>query len=129
MAKLLSAFLMWMALSGVQVVRAEPFFDPTRPPAALLTLQDGTTGSAARAESPLVLQSILRSPQHQTAMISGRSVALGQSIRGYQLRSLESQKAELEGPQGCLTLWLIPSFHSDPAPVAAKATSHQGDKK
>jgi len=129
MAKFLSVCVMLLGLSGSRIALAEDFFDPTRPPAALLTPQNGSAGATEHAEAPLVLQSVLRSPQRQVAIISGRSVALGQRIRGYKLIVLGNQQAELQGSQGRLTLRLVPPLHSNPVPITAKTPPHQGDIK
>ena len=127
MAKFLSVLLMGLMLGTT--VQAEDFFDPTRPPADLLLPQAALTGKAGAAEGPLLLQSVLLAPQRQVAVISGQSLLVGQRIRGYQLRSLSSRQAELLGPQGRLTLWLLPSSHSDSLPSVAKEPPHQGDRK
>lgn len=131
MAKFLSA-LIWVACCGL--VQAEPFFDPMRPPAELRLPQAGAVSHGVGEDGPLVLQSVLISSQRQVAVINGQSVLPGQSIRTYRLLSLNNHKAELQGPQGRLSLWLLPanasSFSlSHASPTEVKRPSQQGDKK
>ncbi len=123
MAKFLSAFLLLAVLPAA--AQTGPFFDPTRPPASVLAPQAETITQNA----PLQLQSVLLSPQRQVAVISGQSVLVGQSIRGYRLRTLTNRQAELQGPQGRLTLWLIAPLDSKPSPAVAKEPPSQGDRK
>lgn len=126
MAKLLSAFLLLPIWLIAQPAQAESFFDPTRPLVSVL-VPDAVQGTSP-AEAPLVLQSVLLSPQRKQAVISGQSVALGQSIRGYRLINLGSHQAELQGPRGRLTLWLLAGLHPDPA-VLTKSPLQQGEQK
>ncbi|MDP5240243.1 hypothetical protein Q9Q94_11940 [Uliginosibacterium sp. 31-16] len=124
MAKFLSAFLLLAVLPAA--AQTGPFFDPTRPPASVLAPQAEVTSPQ---EAPLLLQSVLLSPQRQVAVISGQSVLVGQAIRGYRLRMLTNRQAELQGPQGRLTLWLIAPLDSNPSPAVAKVPPSQGDRK
>lgn len=126
MAKLLSASLLLAIGLVAQPAQAETFFDPTRPLVAGLVPEPGP--AASPAEAPLVLQSVLLSPQRKLAVISGQSVALGQRIRAYTLINLGSRQAELQGPQGRLTLWLLSDLHPDPAAVK-KSALQQGERK
>lgn len=125
MAKLLRAFLLLAIGLVVQFAQAETFFDPTRPLVAGLVPETGPLSSAA--EAPLVLQSVLLSPQRKLAVISGQNVTLGQSIRAYRLVTLSNRQAELQGPQGRLTLWLLSDLHPDVA--VTKSPLQQGERK
>lgn len=127
MDRILSLFIT-VAVCGslTAVARAEPFFDPMRPPAEFLA---PASGEVAPAEKPLVLQSILRSPQRQVAIISGQNVGLGQRIRGYQLVSLGNQQAVLKGAKGQLVLHLLSPRHPDPARQTVVAHPLQGESK
>jgi MSHA biogenesis protein MshK len=81
--------------------------DPTRPPPGL----QSNDGSQPIAEAPaaLVLQSVLlgqgRTP---AAVISGKLVALGESIGDARLAHIATHSVQLKGPQGTTTLTLVP---------------------
>lgn len=127
MDRILSLFAVATVCSALMAAaHAEPFFDPMRPPPEFLAQ---ATGDAAVAEKPLVLQSILRSPQRQVAIISGQNVVPGQRIRGYQLVSLSSQQAVLRGAKGQLVLRLLSPHHPDPARQPVAAHPLQGESK
>jgi MSHA biogenesis protein MshK len=81
--------------------------DPTRPPPGL----QSSDGARPAAETPaaLVLQSVLlgqgRTP---AAVISGKLVALGESIGDARLAHIAAHSVQLKGPQGTTTLTLMP---------------------
>ncbi len=99
MARLLKCLVLIPVLA-----QAAPFQDPTRPPAEFLL--SGT--ASAPVSEPLVLQSVLLAPQRQIAIINGQRVEVGQKIRGMELLSLSEKQAVLQGPQGRITLYLLP---------------------
>lgn len=106
------------------------FYDPTKPPAAFLP-GTPTAQSSATLETPLVLQSVLLSPQRKAAIINGQSIALGQSIRGYQLRNLGPSQAQLSGPKGTITLKLLPAPRQNTArtPAVDPEKTSRGESK
>ena len=79
--------------------------DPTRPPASLLA----PSPTAAPADA-LQLQSVLmgrgRTP---AAVISGELVLLGGQVRDAKLVRVTERSAVLRGPQGEMTLALLPA--------------------
>jgi len=83
---------------------AAPFRDPTRPPPAFMN----SAIASAPVAAPLVLQSVLRAPQRQAAIISGQRVEVGQKIRGFTLIGLSESHAVLQGQEGRITLYLLP---------------------
>lgn len=123
MAGILKFFISAWLVCGASVLWAEPFFDPTRPPPAFLPPElQVRVAASAPAEPPLVLQAILQSPQRKAALISGRTVEVGQVIRGYRLQELDSSFARLLGPHGMITLTLLSS-------QGGQRHSLQGDSK
>lgn len=114
--------LAWLAC-GASALWAESFFDPTRPPQAFLPPElQVRVAASAPAEQPLILQAILQSPQRKAALISGRTVEVGQTIGGYRLQALGSSFAQLLGPRGMITLTLLPH-------QSGQRHSLQGDSK
>jgi hypothetical protein len=79
--------------------------DPTRPPASLLAPSSATAPADA-----LQLQSVLmgrgRTP---AAVISGELVLLGGQVRDAKLVRVTERSAVLRGPQGEMTLALLPA--------------------
>lgn len=129
MARFLNAFVMLLLVCASVASRADSFYDPTRPPPAFLPPAMQPAAASAPAEKPLVLQSILLSPQRKIAIISGQSVKVGQSIRGYQLLSLGSSEAQLQGPSGILILKLLPAQVPESASSGAVGKTSRGEPK
>ena len=105
------------ALALVAVVHAEPLPDPTRPPAAILASSSGVT-EAGEPAGGLVLQSILIAPDRRAAVISGRSMTVGDAIGGFRLVRVAPTEVMLEGSDGVRTLKLFPDVTKRAAPVA-----------
>lgn len=88
-------------------LHAQALQDPTRPPASLLA---APSAAASAPESVLQLQSVLlgkgRTP---AAVISGEVVMLGARFRDARLVRVTERSAVLKGPQGEMTLALIPA--------------------
>lgn len=80
--------------------------DPTRPPDRWLTNTQETGDGVSNAPR---LQSVFL-PEHgrPVAVISGKTVALGESLDGAKLLSLNEQGAVLRGPEGVTYLYLAP---------------------
>ncbi|WP_018609060.1 hypothetical protein [Uliginosibacterium gangwonense] len=129
MARFLNAWI-FAVLCAPVFAQSSGFYDPTRPPAAFLPGAP-TAASSAAIEAPLVLQSVLLSPQRKSAVISGQSVAIGQSIRGYQLRSLGPSQAQLYGSNGMIILKLLPVPRQNTArtPAVEPEKTSRGDSK
>jgi MSHA biogenesis protein MshK len=129
MAGFLNLLLALCLLTLSAASRGEPLHDPMRPPPAFLPGSPPPTALSAPAEKPLVLQSVLLSPQRKQALISGQRVALGQSLRGYQLVGLSSTEARLLGENGIVILKLLSARSPDPAASGVAAQHTQGDSK
>lgn len=124
MAQLLKPATTLLLLSALPAMAAELLNDPTRPaPEFMPPSQQNRTVEA----EVLTLQSILLSPQRKIAIISGRTVSIGESILGHQLQSLGNRSATLKGPKGTITLQLLPSIRSESAPAGLKKS--QGDQQ
>lgn len=120
----MAQLLKWVTLLALAIQAAqaaEIFNDPTRPAPAYLTT---TTRASEAGVEPLILQSILLSPQRKAAIINGHTVAIGGSIQGYQLQSLGSRSATLRNAKGMITLQLLPSSPIESA--LARPTKSQG---
>lgn len=80
--------------------------DPTRPPAGL---QAAGAASAPEVADALVLQSVLMGPgRTPAAVISGRLVALGDTVGDARLARITAHSVQLHGAQGTTTLTLVP---------------------
>lgn len=98
----MARFLILLAMAMSSML-AQAQSDPLRPPA---TFSAGKGEAPASDAAELVLQSVLIAAGHREAVISGRTVSIGQSIQGYRLKSLDERSARLVGPQGELRLQL-----------------------
>lgn len=115
MARILIRLTAVLLCCASPLLLAGTFYDPTRPPPAFMPSASQSAASAP-VEKPLVLQSVLLSPQRKLALISGQSLKIGQSIRGYQLQSLSNSEARLLGPNGILVLKLLSAQARDMEP-------------
>ena len=125
MAGILRFVFVVLVLGMAVPLRAEPFFDPTRPPEAFLTPELQAVSKARLTAPVLVLESVLLSPQRKAALINGQRVELGQRIGEYRLEALGNAYARLLGPRGVITLKLIPQ--KTRAAVAGQSYTLQGD--
>lgn len=80
--------------------------DPTRPPAL-----PGAQSADAQAASPaLALQSVLISPQRRTAMISGRTVQVGDRVGDARVVRITESEVTLRGTDGMRILKVFPQI-------------------
>lgn len=94
-------FLMFFACGA-----AAQTADPTRPPDKWLA---GIPETATNTTGGLRLQSVLLPERGRpVAVISGKTIALGESIDGAKLLGLNEQGAVLRGPEGVTYLYLVP---------------------
>ena len=107
---------------AVAVANAEPLPDPTRPPSAILAPTSGTT-EAGEPAGGLILQSTLIAPDRRAAVISGRSMTVGDAIGGFRLVRVAPTEVMLEGSEGARTLKLFPDVKKRAASVAE--TTHR----
>jgi len=83
--------------------------DPTTPPAGWLTPGADSAGAAVPGEGALRLQSALVPAKGRpVAVISGKTVALGERIGGATLLRLSEHEAVLQGSDGVTHLYLTP---------------------
>ncbi len=107
-----------LALLACTQAGAQPLPDPTRPPPGL-----GAASAASAAEAPaaLVLQSVLLGPgRTPAAVISGRLVALGETVGDARLARVTRHTVELRGAQGTTTLTLMPAGQKTTRPAPAE---------
>lgn len=111
---------MLIALAAAsQAVRAETLPDPTRPPAFLFAPADGEGPPAEGSGGGLVLQSVLIAPNRRSAIIGGRTLAVGDRIGDFTLMRVSEGEVQLRGPEGARTLKLFPAV--------TKRLAHGGD--
>lgn len=89
---------------------AQGLTDPTRPPAALRNAQDGEAQSAF---SGPVLQSVLVSPGRKVAIISGKTVKLGEKYGDARVTKITESEVTLKGAHGVQILKLYPGVEKD----------------
>ena len=99
-------FLLLM-LAAMPVSFAQSFLDPTRPPASLGLAQEGA--NAAPATGP-VLQSVLISPGRMVAIISGKTVSLGEKFGEARVVKITESEVLLRSGTDLQTLKLFPGI-------------------
>ena len=97
--------LLMFAVTAVSL--AESFVDPTRPPASLGLAQEGA--NAAPATGP-VLQSVLISPGRMVAIISGKTVRLGEKFGEARVVKITESEVLLSSGTDLQTLKLFPGI-------------------
>jgi len=110
---------------------AETLPDPTRPPASVLA-PPADAAAIPGLDGALVLQSVLIAPDRRSAVISGQSMKVGDTVGGFRLVRVAAGEVTLEGLEGSRTLSLFPDVHkhrvttaTDPAPRGARPR-HKG---
>ncbi|MBK9218474.1 MAG: hypothetical protein IPO35_11770 [Uliginosibacterium sp.] len=130
MARFLNVLMAVCLMAASAGLQADALHDPMRPPPAFMPGSLPAVTASAPLEKPLVLQSVLLSPQRKLAIISGQGVKLGQSVRGYQLVGLSSKEARLLGENGLVVLKLMPTQAADPALSSGAVGPHtRGEPK
>jgi MSHA biogenesis protein MshK len=99
-------FLLLM-FAAAPVNFAESFADPTRPPASLGVAQDGAI--SAPAPGP-VLQSVLISPGRMVAVISGKTVSIGEKFGEARVIKITETEVQLRNGTDLQTLKLFPGI-------------------
>lgn len=87
---------------------AESLPDPTRPPGGVRTTTVG--GVAVPQPSGPVLQSTLISPQRKTAVISGKSVQVGDTFQGATIVDITPYEVRMDRGGKETTLRLLPKL-------------------
>ncbi|MDD4911372.1 MAG: hypothetical protein PHP57_03695 [Sideroxydans sp.] len=116
------ALLMMLGLLGCGISVAATFTDPTRPAIDLvpnLVSGDGRTGDAGDSgeagmgrlseKSGKGLQSVILSPNHESAIINGVEVVLGEKYGDAVLTVVSETCVVLMGPEGRQVLHMFPS--------------------
>lgn len=89
------------------VAFAESFVDPTRPPASLGVVESGAVTSEVKGP---VLQSVLISKGRKMAVISGKTVRLGEKFGDARLVRITESEAVLKSGKDVQTLKLLPEI-------------------
>lgn len=98
-------FLLLM-FAAAPVGFAESFADPTRPPASLGLAQEGISAAA----SAPVLQSVLISPGRMVAIISGKTVSIGEKFGEARVVKITETEVQLRDGTNVQTLKLFPGI-------------------
>jgi len=116
MSRALASVLAMLLVSSASAQRPAPLADPTRPPAV------GPAAEVVVPEGPR-LQSVLTSPTRRTAVISGKTVALGARFGDASVESINEGTVVLKYADRRDTLQLIPGMDKRERRVAAAARS------
>lgn len=97
---------------------AQALIDPTRPPDAMTAGDD----SLAIAPSGPVLQSVLISPRRVEAIISGRTVKVGDKVGDAKVIRIKENEVTLRSGNDVQVLRLFPTIEKQPHSGRAGAT-------
>jgi MSHA biogenesis protein MshK len=100
MGKLTLAFALAVGMAQVATAQTENLPDPTKPPAAFLHGEAAPTGP--------VLQSVLIAPSHRLAVISGKTVYVGDSYEGAKVISIAENEVILQNGKSRQVMRLYP---------------------
>jgi len=120
-AMLLRTIVAFAAIAGAGAAIAEPLADPTRPPLMR------ETASAERGATGLILQSVLIAPGRSEAIISGRTVRLGEKFGDARLVRIAESEVTLRNGSEVQTLKLFPDIEK--RPVEKRLTQSRADAK
>lgn len=104
--------VMLAALGISSIAAGQNLSDPTMPPAALRSAQEG---NPLPAISGPVLQSVLVSPGRKVAIISGQTVNLGEKYDDARVINITESEVTLSGSNGVKTLKLFPGVEKGAA--------------
>ena len=116
MSRVLASALAMLLVSSASAQGSAPLADPTRPPRV------GPEGEVVVPEGPR-LQSVLISPTRRTAVISGKTVALGARFGDATVESISAGAVVLKYADRRETLQLIPGMDKRERRVADAARS------
>ncbi|HXA47765.1 MAG TPA: MSHA biogenesis protein MshK [Burkholderiaceae bacterium] len=102
-----SILIALMVLMLGQGVMAEELRDPTRPPVGI-----GQTPADAGVPAEPELQSILISPSRRIAIISGKTVQVGDKFGDARVAAINSSEVVLKTGKNLRVLKLYPSLHN-----------------
>lgn len=124
MAKHLTKSLLLLTLLYQQAVFADVLVDPTMPPAGF---EQTALGQGAATTIPVIsgptLQSVTLGTEKKFAMISGKTVMLGQRYESYQLVELKADEVKLRGLDGTF-LVLKMDFKVEKKPLFVSEQQH-----
>jgi len=100
MGKLTTFWVFAAGLASFVGVHAETLQDPTKPPAALIHGEAPAAGPA--------LQSILIAPSHRFAVISGKTVTVGDNYEGAKVISIAENEVILQNGKSRQVMRLYP---------------------
>jgi MSHA biogenesis protein MshK len=106
--------------------RAESLPDPTRPPSEFEAPAPAAGGAAVPSGAPL-LQSVLISPQHKVAIISGETVTLGGKYHTARVVKISESEVVLNEGGSLQTLKLFPGVEKTMSQIG-EATDSTGKK-
>ena len=107
------------------LAHAQDLIDPTRPPAAMNTRMEPTAGTQAGG---LVLQSVLISPTRKAAIISGRTVALGEKLGDAKVVKITETEVVLRNGKEMQTLKLFPDIEKRPGAPRTKNDGRENQR-
>jgi len=116
MSRVLASVLTMLLVSSASAQGSASLADPTRPPAV------GPAAEVVVPEGPR-LQSVLISPTRRTAVISGKTVALGARFGDATVEAINEGTVVLKYADRRETLQLIPGMDKRERRVAAAARS------
>ncbi len=113
-AFVLIGVLLGVAFAPLSQANDSAIADPTRP-------SGFSENNIARdvASEKLVL-TLIRLGAKPQAVINGKTVAIGNTIAGHRLLSLQPNSATLSGPNGPTLLQLVPAIHKTSSPSISK---------
>lgn len=116
-----------LTASSMADVMAEGFRDPTRPPASLSASSENnrSNGTPDATSVAPVLQSILMSPGRTMAIISGRTVTVGEQVGDARVIKITATEVQLRNGKDQQTLKLFPDVEKrvPSSHVASKAVA------
>lgn len=125
----MSAYARLLTISGFMLclpsVHAQDLPDPTRPPAVMDARPEPTAG--VQAGGP-VLQSVLISPTRKAAIISGRTVALGEKFGDARVVKITETEVVLRNGKEMQTLKLFPEIEKRPGASRTKTDGRENQR-
>ncbi len=111
------------ACSVHQYAFAQALVDPTRPPTMAAHSADGASSSAGAP----VLQSVLISPHRVEAIISGKTVRVGDKVGSAKISKITESEVILRDGKNTQVLKLFPSIEKKRAAITPRALA--GDNR
>jgi len=120
-----------LIVPSTALAAAETLIDPTRPPPAWLTAQEGGA-TAAKAETQAAsgapVQLVISGPTRRFAIVRGELVGAGADAKAPRLVELKPDAVTIETKEGRETLGVFPGV-SKTAPAPAQVPRANKEKK